>query len=225
MGQTHSERHAEEKKSVAGILVKKSLTYSYMSIYWEHGKGGDNLGRVQCCGGTAAAGHPELSSDAGEVRHRDCGRNGDGAAVGFEAPESFERCWPGGGPQGGSADALQGECYGHPAVARMDEHVRAVVETPAAANQGTGRGQQCTETIVLWNFKPGGNREFTRTIAGSDNDPYSRGNSSPRFDRGDVCRAAGSAGTVQRDSSGQAHADEVGSMAWRQMVSRPGRQQ
>ena len=33
---------------------------------------------------------------------------------------------------------------GDPAVARMDEHVRAAVETPVAANQGTGRGQQCT---------------------------------------------------------------------------------
>jgi len=50
-------------------------------------------------------------------------------------------------------DALQDECYGDPAVARMDEHVRAVVETPASANQGTGRDQQCTGTIVLWNFK------------------------------------------------------------------------
>ena len=120
-----------------------------MGIYLEHGKGGDNLGRVQCSGGTSAAGHPELSSDAGEVRHRDRRRNGDGAAVGFEAPESFERCWPGGVPEGGSADALQGECYGDSAVARMDEHVRAAVETPTAANQGTGRGQQCTESIVL----------------------------------------------------------------------------
>src|ERR1700730_8330263 len=56
-----------------------------MGIDGGYGKGGDNLGRVRCCGGTAAAGHPELSSDAGEVRHRDCGRDGDGAAVGFEA--------------------------------------------------------------------------------------------------------------------------------------------
>src|SRR5271170_7705516 len=107
----------------------------------------------------------------------------------------------------------------------MDEHVRAAVETPAAANQGTGRGQQCTETISSWNFKRGGHREFTRTIAGSDNDPYSGGDCSARVDRGDVCRAAGSAWTVQRDSSGQANADEAGSLAGRQMVSRPGRQQ
>jgi hypothetical protein len=27
------------------------------------------------------------------------------------------------------------------------------VETPTAANQGTGRGQQFTERIVLWNFE------------------------------------------------------------------------
>src|ERR1700736_3322324 len=107
----------------------------------------------------------------------------------------------------------------------MDEHIRAAVETPVAANQGTGRGQQCTEKIVLWNFKPGGNREFTRTNAGSDNDPYSGGNCSASVDRGDVCRAAGSAWTVQRDSSGQANANEAGSMARRQMVSRLGRQQ
>src|SRR6202045_3491392 len=80
-------------------------------------------------------------------------------------------------------------------------------------------------TLVLWNFKKGGNREFTRTIAGSDNDPHSGGNQSARVDRGDVCRAAGSAWTVQRDSSGQVNADEAGSMARRQMVSRPGRQQ
>src|SRR6202166_3271136 len=139
------------------------------------GKGGDYLGRVQCCGGTTAAGHSELSRNAGEIGQRDCGRHGDGAAVGFEAPESFERCWPSGGPPGGSADALQAECYGDPAVARMDRHVRAAVETPAAANQGTRRGQQCPETIVLCNFKRGGNREFTRIIAGSDNDPYSGG--------------------------------------------------
>src|SRR6202045_5138456 len=80
-------------------------------------------------------------------------------------------------------------------------------------------------TLVLWNFKKGGNREFTRTIAGSDNDPHSGGDQSARVDRGNVCRAAGSAWSVQRDSSGQANADEAGSMARRQMVSRPGRQQ
>src|SRR5580692_4799854 len=168
-----------------------------MGIYLAHGKGGDNLGRVQCCGGTAAAGHPELSSDAGEVRHRDCGRNGDGAAVGFEAPEDFERCWPGGGPEGGSADVLPCECYGDPAVARVDEHVRAAMETPTAANQGTGRGHSSSETIVLWNFKRGGNREFTCTIARRDNDPYSGGDFSESVDRGDVCRAAGSPWTIQ----------------------------
>ena len=32
---------------------------------------------------------------------------------------------------------------------RMCQHIRAAVETPVAANQGTGRGQQCPETIVL----------------------------------------------------------------------------
>ena len=106
-----------------------------------YGKGGDNIGHVQRSGGTAAATHSELSSDAGEVCRRDCGRNGDGAAVGFEASKGFEGCWPGGGPEGGSADALQGECYGDPPVARMDKHIRATVETPVAANQGTGRGQ------------------------------------------------------------------------------------
>jgi hypothetical protein len=46
-----------------------------------------------------------------------------------------------------------------------------------------------------------------------------------RADRGDVCRVAGPAWTVQRDSSGQANADEAGSLAGRQMVSRPRRQQ
>src|SRR5208282_1975086 len=107
----------------------------------------------------------------------------------------------------------------------MDEHVRAAVEAPVAANQGTGRGQPGTETIVLWNFKPGGNREFTRTIAGSDNDPYSGGDRGARIDRGDFCRPAGSAWTVQRDPSRQAHANEAGSLARRPMVSRPGRQQ
>ena len=120
-----------------------------MGIYSAHAKGGDNLGRVQCCGGAAAAGHPELFSDGGEVRHRDCRRNEDGAAVSFKAPESFERGWPGGGPEGGSADALQGECYGDPAVAPMDEHVRAAVESPVAANQGTGRSKESREKIVL----------------------------------------------------------------------------
>src|SRR5271154_1024803 len=166
-----------------------------------YGKSSDNLGRVQRCGGAAAAGHPELSGDAREVRQRDRGRHGDGAAVGLEAPESLERRWPGGGPQGGSADALQGECYGDPAVARMDEHVRAAVETPAVANQGTGRGQRTTETLILRSLKPGGNREFTRAIAGSDNDSHSGRDRSARVDPGDVCRAARSAWTVQRDST------------------------
>jgi len=70
------------------------------------------------------------------------------------------------------------------------------VETSAAANQGTGRGQQCTEKIVLWNFKRGGNREFTRTIAGSGNDHIAEVDCSARVDRADVCRVAGPAWTV-----------------------------
>ena len=53
----------------------------------------------------------------------------------------------------GRQEALQSECNGGPTVARMDEHVREAVETPAAASQGTSRGQQCAEKIVLWNFK------------------------------------------------------------------------
>src|SRR5258706_3380171 len=133
----HFERQAAEEKEAERLAKTKLDIFLYGNIL-RHGKSGDNLGRVQCCGGTAAAGHPELSSDAGEVRHRDCGRNGDGAAVGFEAPESSERCRPGGGPEGGSADALQGESYGDPAATRVSEHVRAAVGTPAAANQGTG---------------------------------------------------------------------------------------
>jgi hypothetical protein len=139
----------QQRKKLGGKIGKKELDVFYMRIYREHGKGGDNLGRVQCCGGTSAAGHPQLSGDAGEVGQRDRGRNGDGAAVGFEAPESFERYRLGGGPEGWSADALQGECCGDPAVARMDEYVRAAVETPAAANQGTGRGQEYTFTYNL----------------------------------------------------------------------------
>ena len=113
-----------------------------MRIYLEHGKGGDNIGRVQCSGGTPAAGHPELFGFAGKVGQRDCGRNGDGAAVGFEAPEGLEGCWLGGGPEGGSANALQGECDGDPAAARMDQQVRTAMEASTAANQGTGRGQE-----------------------------------------------------------------------------------
>src|SRR5579862_445946 len=45
------------------------------------------------------------------------------------------------------------------------------------------------------------------------------------MDRGHFRRAAGSAGAVQRNASRQTNADEVGSVAGRQMVSRPGRQQ
>src|SRR5260370_38175096 len=103
----------------------------------------------------------------------------------------------------------------------MEGEVRGGGEKQGAENQGTGRGKPRKEKIVLWNFERGGNREFTRTIAGSDNDPYSGGDGSACVDRGDVCRVAGPAWTVQRDSSGQANADEAGSMTRRQMVSRP----
>src|SRR5882724_1391745 len=72
------EVHADKKK-VLDI-------FPYENVLSGHGTSGDNFGCVQCGGGAAAAGHPELPCAAGAACGGDCGFDGAGAAFGLQAP-------------------------------------------------------------------------------------------------------------------------------------------
>src|SRR5579871_599645 len=83
------------------------LTYSHIGIYIRaHGKGGDNFGCVQRCGGAAAARDSGLSGAGREAGGRSGAQVEAGAAFGLKASASAARCGPGEGPEKWKAYAV-----------------------------------------------------------------------------------------------------------------------
>ena len=82
-----------------------------------YGEGGDDIGCVQCGGGTATTGDIELPGAAGTAGGGDSGFDEDGAAVGVEAFAGAARGGVGTCSAGRAADAVPDECGGDTAAA------------------------------------------------------------------------------------------------------------
>src|SRR6266404_2308272 len=143
-----------EDLDIAFLIVgRKGLTYSHIGMYTaSHGSCCYHFRCVQCRGGAAPTGHPELSGAAGTAGWRHCGVARLGAAFRFQAPARLKGCWAGAREAGRTPHALSHECGSDSALARMGWHIRATVAGSIAAREGTC-GREDEEDLISLNYQ------------------------------------------------------------------------